>query len=154
MIASTISQKLNSVFQKLGDQQPKRLEGEKSWAKYDAAREKDRFESLAGDSSALDGTYDVANTHHPFAPPYRSKVQISGNSEEGTISRQDALFLDLPVRTEGSPTFLTSSETTFTAEGATKLEVVEGPKGTTARRLFTDFDEPQKDYVEEYFIAN
>lgn len=154
VIASTISQKINNVFQQVGEQAPKRrLEGDKSWSSYDSARDKDRFESLAHDSSALNGTYDVAQTHHPFSPPYRSKVQISGTPENGTISSEHALFLDLPVRTEGAPTFLTSAQTTFTSEDATKLEVVEGPDGTTARRLFTDFDEPNKNFVEEFFIA-
>lgn len=152
MIAANVNRKLTSLFQNLG-QPDKKLTGEQSWAKYDANRERDRFESLSDNPQARDGSYNVAATHHPFAPPFRTQVQVTGDLQNGSVARQDALFLDLPVRTEGAPTFLTISETTFTPEGMTRLEAVEGPGGTTARRIFSDLDEPSKDYVEEYYLA-
>jgi hypothetical protein len=152
MIAATINHKLTTLFRNL-DKPDKLLVGEDSWAKYDSSRERDSFERLSDDPTARQGTYDVSSTHHPFSPPYRSQVQVSGDLTNGTVSQQHSLFLELPVRTTGDPTFLTTSQTTFTPEGATKLEAVEGPNGTTARRLFSDYDEPQKDYVAEYFIA-
>lgn len=152
MIASSVGNKLNTIFQKAGTP-TRRLEGDASWAGHDAARERDRFVSLAGDQAARDGRYDVASTHHPFAPPFRTKAQVAGSLENGVMSREDALFLDLPVRTEGSPTFLTTSETRFSAEGVLKLEAIEGPEGVTARRIFADYDEPSKNYVEEFLIA-
>jgi len=153
MIGSAIQSKIQSVFQKVGPQPDNKLTGEKSWSSYDANRDRDRFESHSDDPAARDGSFDVGTTHHPMAPPYRIKMQLAGDLNNGTLLREQALFVDLPVRTEGNPTFLTSSETTFSSEGVTKLEVVEGPDKTTARRLFHDYDEPHKDYVEEYFLA-
>ena len=153
MIAATVNNKLTNLFRQL-DKPDRKLTGQDSWAKYDSGRERDRFERLADDPSARQGTYEVSSTHHPFSPPFRTHLQVDGNLNDGRISCQQALYLDLPVRTEGEPTFLTTSQTTFTSEGATKLELVEGPEKTTARRLFSDYDEPHKDFVEEYFIAN
>lgn len=153
MIKTQIQNKLQTIFSRVGETPTKRLEGENSWAQYDASRERDRFESLAQNEDARAGTYEVANTHHPFAPPYRTEVQLEGSLEDGDLFRQDALFLDMPVRTENNPTFLTTVHAQFDSEGMTKLETVEGPEGITARRLFADYDEPSKNYVEEYFIA-
>jgi hypothetical protein len=153
MIKTNVTQKIQSIFARIDGQPVKRLEGENSWAHFDATRERDRFQSLSDNPEARAGTYQVSNTRHPFAPPYRSEVQLSGDLKNGEVFRQDALFLNLPVRTTGDPTFLTTVNARFDEEGVTKLETVEGPKGVTARRLFADYDEPWKDYVEEYFIA-
>lgn len=153
MIASVVSQKLNAVFQNLPATPTRRLEGSESWSNYDADRERDRFQALSDNSSARDGSYEVAVTNHPFAPPYKSQAQVSGDSQQGELFRQDGLYLGLPVGTEGVPTFLTTVHAQFNGDEMTKLELVESRDGTTARRLFADQDEPWKNYVEEYFLA-
>lgn len=153
MINSTVMGRLNTIFYKASQAPSKKSTGKDCGAEYDLNRERDRFQSLSGNSEARDGTYDVSATNHPFAPPFRTQVQLNGDLDGGTIARRDALYLDLPVRTTGEPTFLTTSHTHFSDESMIKLEAVEGPEGTTARRIFADYDEPEKNYVEEYFIA-
>lgn len=154
MIKTQIQNKLRTVFAHLDHKPDKRIEGADCWAHYDADRERDRFERLSENPQARAGTYEVANTGHPFAPPYRLKAQLEGDLTNGDLFREDALFLDLPVRTENNPTFLTTAHTHFGEEGILKLETVEGPRGTTARRVFSDYDEPWKDFVEEYHLSD
>lgn len=153
MNCSTINAKITSTFAKAGPQPSRKLTGNESWSNYDANRAIETFERLSDNPEARQGTYDLQVPNHPMAPPYRSQVHISGTLENGQMCKQDSLFLDLPVRTSGKPTATTTSRTEFTSEGVTKYEVVESPQGTTARTLFADFDEPSKNYVEEYIIA-
>ena len=153
MNCSTINAKIASTFAKAGPQPTRKLTGDASWSNYDTNRAIETFERLSDNPEARDGTYDLQVPNHIMAPPFRSQVHISGSLENGQMCKEDSLFLDLPVRTTGKATAVTTSRTEFSSEGVTKYEVVEIPDRTTARKLFTDFDDPSNNYVEEYIIA-